>query len=64
MGAQYIEYYGRDGRVTLRELYDTERDAWQLRNRVRAGVNVRADSASRLRAMLSAARHCSGSRWP
>jgi arylsulfatase A-like enzyme len=62
--AQYIEYYGPQGRVTFRELYDLERDPWQLRNRWRQRREFRAGRASRLRAMLSAARHCSGSRCP
>ena len=62
--AQYIEYYGRHGRVTFRELYNTERDPWQLHNRWRQRREFKAGRASRLRAVLSAARHCSGSRCP
>ena len=60
---QYVEYYGPSGRVTFRELYDLQRDPWQLRNRFREG-GVPRKSRIALRDTLAADRKCRRSACP
>lgn len=56
-GAQYIEYYGKDGSVVGREFYDLEADPWQLEN-------LRAAPDATWRRQLSSDRRCSGAGCP
>lgn len=58
-GAQYIETYTNDGERTFSELYDLERDPWQLRNLLRSPPAER-DQVRRLRKKLQFATGCAG----
>lgn len=61
---QYVEYYGRGGRLVAREYYDLEDDPWQRRNLLGDGDARNDPDVRSLARRLGADRRCRGTGCP